>query len=313
MNPGHPLSYLVPPTLRRLLTPAGPSSAHAQALAQLLGVAEDELDAIRLGRRYHYRPIRGAKPDGRERRILAPSPPLKRLQRRLLDEHLGRLPIHPCATAFHPGASPVFNALPHARGATIVTLDLRDFFEATRAWRVHRFFREQGWSGEPLRVLMRLCTFRDGLPQGAPTSPCLSNLVNVRLDEKLRRLAARSRGIYTRYADDLTFSWVDGGMPGGFQRAVENVLEREGYEIQPRKVWRVSRARDRPRVTGLVIAGDGRVRVPWRFRVRTVLLRWRSWLTGDPVARARWRGCQGYLRMVDRSREGARSRPRKGG
>ena len=66
--------------------------------------------SIRLGPRFHYRPFTIAKPDGRERRLLAPSPALKRLQRALLDNYLARLPVHPCATAFCPGASTVLNA-----------------------------------------------------------------------------------------------------------------------------------------------------------------------------------------------------------
>ena len=91
----------------------------------------------------------------------------------------------------------MLNARPHARSRLIATVDLRDFFESTRAARVRRCFVEQGWRDESLQALMRLCVFRDGLPQGAPTSPCLSNLVNVRLDERLHGLARRARAIYT--------------------------------------------------------------------------------------------------------------------
>jgi hypothetical protein len=191
MNPLDPLIRLVPAGLRPRLTPSRVPSEQARRLAAILGIVADELDAIRLGPRFHYRPFAITKPDGRERHLLAPSPALKRLQRALLVNYLAGLPAHPCATAFYPGASTVLNARAHARSGLIATVDLRDFFDSTVAARVRRCFVEHGWRDESLQVLMRLCVFRGGLPQGAPTSPCLSNLANVRLDERLQLLALR--------------------------------------------------------------------------------------------------------------------------
>jgi hypothetical protein len=272
-------------------------------LAEILGVGAGGLDAISLGPRFHYWPFTITKPDGRERRLLAPSPALKRLQRALLVNYLVKLPVHPCATAFYPGASTVFNARPHAHSGLIATVDLRDFFESTTAARVWKCFVEQGWRDEALQALMRLCVFRNGLPQGAPTSPCLSNLVNIRLDARLQLLARRAGAIYTRYGDDLTFSWPLGRdcMPGGFTGAVEDALGSAGYEIQPRKGWRVSPIRDHPVVTGLVLAGAGRLRVTLALRLRMCLLRWRSWWPAGEVASAQLRGYQGYVHMVNRT------------
>ncbi|WP_165245780.1 reverse transcriptase domain-containing protein [Paludisphaera soli] len=309
MSPWRPLGRLIPTALRSILPRFEHDSGAMGRLSTILGLSEDELRAFRLGPRYHYRPFTIPKPDGRNRRLLAPSAALKRLQRSLLDEYLGRLPVHPCATAFHPGASTVRHALPHARGTRIATVDLRDFFESTTAARVRRFFVSKGWRGESLGVLMRLCTYRGCLPQGAPTSPCLSNLVNERLDDRLRVLARRSGGRYTRYGDDLAFSWVERPMPAGFQRSIEAALERSGYSIQPRKGWLVREARGRPQVTGVVLAGDGRLHVPWRYRLRTAWLRWRGFWSRDPHVRAQWRGRQAYRRMVERGKAGPRRRP----
>ena len=301
MNPLDPLLRLVPPGLRPLVPPPRGPSTQALRLAEILGVDVGELEAIRLGPRYHYRPFTITKRDGRERRVLAPSPALKRLQRFLLVNYLAGLPIHSSATAYFANASTVLNARPHARSSLIATVDLRDFFETTRATRVRRFFVEQGWRDESLRLLMRLCVFRDGLPQGAPTSPFLSNLVNRRLDERLENLARRSRAIYTRYGDDLTFSWPSGRMPAGFTDAVEDALGSAGYEIQPRKGWRIRSIRDRPVVTGLVLAGNGRLRIPLPLRLRMWVTRCRSWWPGGEDVSARLRGYQGYAHMVDRS------------
>src|SRR4051794_34519368 len=183
MKPFEPLTRLLPAGSPPLVARPWPPSEQAQRLAGILGVDAGELASIHLGARFHYRPFTITKPDGRERRLLAPSPALKMLQRRLLDRYLARLPVHACATAFRPGSSIVRNARAHARQTLIATADLRDFFESTGAARVRAFFVKQGWRGEELQVLMRLCVYRNGLPQGAPTSPCLSNLVNLPLDE----------------------------------------------------------------------------------------------------------------------------------
>ena len=298
MKPFEPLTRLLPASVRLLAGQRAPSE-QARRLAEILAVDVGELGAIRMGPRYHYRPFTIAKPDGRERRLLAPSPALKTLQRRLLDHFLVQLPVHACATAFRTGSSNVHNARKHARQQLIATVDVRDFFDATRAARVRTIFVKQGWRGEELRTLMRLCVYRNGLPQGAPTSPCLSNLANLPLDERLARLAQRSGAIYTRYADDLTFSWDRDGMPGDFRSAVEDALQTAGYEVQPCKGWRVSPISDRPCVTGLVLTGGGRVRIPWAMRWRMWRLRWQAWWSADESARARLHGYEGYVRLCE--------------
>src|SRR5262249_8833483 len=103
---------------------------------------------------------------------------------------------------------------------------------------------------------------------------------------------------YTRYGDDLTFSWNAEHMPAAFPLAVEDALHGAGYEIQRRKGWQVSPIRDRPRVTGLVLTGKGRVRIPWALRWRIWCVRWQAWWSGDADVRARLSGYRGFERMV---------------
>jgi len=297
VTPRHPLARLFPPWGRDDLDIEG-----RERLANILGVPLNELDVIRLGPRYHYRPMTRAKPDGRERRVLAPSPALKTLQRRFLNGYLDAVRPHPAAKAFHRGGSTVAHVLPHSRSRLIAAVDLRDFFESTRGGRVARWLSAQGWGREAVRILTRLCVYRDGLPQGAPTSPSLSNLVNHRLDERLSLLTRRTGGVYTRYGDDLAFSWDEDRLPDGFKAAVEDALARSGYEIQPLKDWRMGATRDGFELVGLVLQGDGRVRVPRPLRWRATLLRWRAFLSRDPVTYARASGLNGYLKMVDRGR-----------
>src|SRR5262245_61330362 len=125
-----PLTRLLPAGLVRPWAPPRAGSEQSQRLAGLLGVDTGELASIRLGPRFHYRPFTIAKPDGRDRRLLAPSPALKQLQRRLLDHYLAAIPVHACATAFRRGFSVADNARAHARRRLVATVDLRDFFES---------------------------------------------------------------------------------------------------------------------------------------------------------------------------------------
>ncbi len=298
MNAFEPITRLLPAALRRYVTPDRGSTEPMQRLAAILQVDRDELASLRMGPRYHYRPFTIAKPDGRERRILAPSPALKGMQRRLLDGYLGTLPVHPCAMAFRPGASTVKNARAHAHASLVATVDLRDFFESTSAARVRRYFTRNGWHGDALHALMCLCTIRNALPQGAPTSPVLSNLVNSRLDDRLLQLAQNAGSIYTRYGDDLTFSWNTERMPAGFREIVEDRLHDEGYAVQPSKGWRVSPIREQPTVTGLVLRGNGRLAIPWALRWRMWRLRLRVWWTGDADLSQSLEGYKAYARSV---------------
>lgn len=226
-----------------------------QRLAALVETPVDELASAPSNSQWCYRPFTVRKRDGGKRRIVAPSSPLKRVQRRLLRRYLAQQPLHDAATAFRPGRSIATHARRHMGQAIVLTVDLSDFFPSTSARRVRRWYREQGWRGEALDVLMRLSVYRGGLPQGAPTSPALSNLVNRGLDEQLSELAALHAARYSRYCDDLAFSWSSDAEPPAFRRLIEDRLDRFDYRIQASKGWRLQRAEEHPEITGLSLDG----------------------------------------------------------
>ncbi|MCH8042575.1 MAG: RNA-directed DNA polymerase [Planctomycetes bacterium] len=116
------------------------------------------------------------------------------------------------------------------------------------------YFRAIGWNRPAAKLLVKLCTWQGALPQGAPTSPRLSNLVNYRLDARLAGLAARHGATYTRYADDLTFSFAedDRDSVGRVRCAARLILEEEGYRPHHRK-FQARRRHQRQQVTGLVV------------------------------------------------------------
>lgn len=225
-------------------------------LARRLGVPPDEVRKTPV--EYRSWPIR--KTSGRLRWVREPNPQLKAMQRRIVRRVLGRLRAHPAAHGFERGRSIVTNAAPHAGKRIVCTLDLRGFFDSTWADEVYRYFRRIGWDRAASWQLVRLCTFEGALPQGAPTSPRLANLVNYVMDVCLERLARRYGGDYTRYADDMTFSFSDDVDMECVLDGVFGVVSWCGYAIQRRKGIRIRRRGQRQTVTGLVV-NDG-VRLP---------------------------------------------------
>ena len=155
----------------------------------------------------NYRTAFIKKRSGGERKLAIPDPATKKLQRTILRRLLKRLRVHPSCIGFERGKSIVHNALPHVGRAVVLKFDIVDFFPRTTAARLDRYFRMIGWDAEAAALLTKLCTHEDGLPQGAPTSPRLSNLVNFGMDHIFQKIAERRKGTYTRYADDLTFSF----------------------------------------------------------------------------------------------------------
>ena len=165
------------------------------------------------------------------REIRAPNDATKRLQRRILRRLLARLKAHSAAMGFERGHSIVTNALPHVGQGAVVRFDLVNFFPSTMLRRVRKYFRRVGWNRRAAGILVRLCTYEGGLPQGAPTSPRLSNLVNFRLDARLAGMATALNAIYTRYADDITFSLSDELQANGKPQPARDPVDSHGSNV----------------------------------------------------------------------------------
>jgi RNA-directed DNA polymerase len=265
-------------------------------LARRLLVAPGELMNVAIG----YQEFSIPKRSGRGMRAIAsPAPHLLALQRQILRRLLARLRTHDAAMGFEPGRSIVTNALPHVGRPVVLRFDIRDFFSSTSAQHVQRFFQAIGWDQAAARRLTELCTWRGALPQGAPTSPRLANLVNWRLDARLHGLATRHGAVYTRYADALTFSFVDDDRDRIKYVAyeVKQIVAGEGYRLNLRKL-RIIRRHQQQRVTGLVV--NERVNLPrsTRRRLRAVEHHVR---TGRPATLTEqqlqgWRAMQSMVR-----------------
>ena len=207
-----------------------------------------------------YRQVSIPKRNGRKRRLQIPDAPTHAVQRKILRLLLQRIPVHEAATGFEKGKSIVDHAQPHTESEVVVCLDLVDFFPSTHARRVEAFFQRIGWNPETARWLTTWVCFNEGLPQGAPTSPKLSNLVNYLMDRQLQKSAEQLGFRYTRYADDMTFSFSkhskeaspNAELTKQLIRRAENTVHSFGYRIHHRKT-RIRRKHQQQKVTGLVV------------------------------------------------------------
>lgn len=233
-----------------------------------------------LGRNYIDFEIPKAK--GGLRLISAPKAPLRRVQRKLYQELLAKLPTHDSSHGFVKGRSTVTNAELHKQPKLLIKTDIRDFFPSIHYYRVAGLMRHYGYSQAVATALASLMTRRDvidqriiwpgALPQGAPTSPAISNLVCRRLDTRLLGLAKKSGAVYSRYADDLSFSWQEPGelKVGRFFWWVNQILQQEGFveNMAKRKVIRDSQ---QLRITGLVVNHSTHLPRRERKRFRAIL------------------------------------------
>ena len=263
-----------------------PQLRMVREVAVLLEVKPDDLDRLmRPGTRSGapYVEFEIDKATGGKRRIAAPRAELKRVQRILLEQILSRVPVHEACHGFVPGRSVVTNATPHQKASVVIKMDLRDFFPSVHYRRVAGLFRRLGYSETIANLLAGLTTHRpvldDGtvvwpgaLPQGAPTSPAIANLVARSLDRRLAGLAARIGGRYTRYADDLTFSFAaepEIGI-GRFCWWVDQICQQEGF-VENVSKRRILRRGNQQRVTGVVVNSGLFVPREARRRFRAIL------------------------------------------
>lgn len=235
-------------------------------LAALLGVKVSKLQSYSrpgTGPGSGYVEFEIPKRTGGVRKISAPRAPLKKIQRIILDQILAKMPNHDAAHGFIENRSTVSNASPHIGASVVVRVDIENFFPTVHYRRVFGFFFAH-YGEEVAKYLSQLTTHRpklaDGtvvwpgaLPQGAPTSPAIANLVCRRLDARLTALAHKASANYTRYADDLTFSFREPpDKLGRFLWWVNAILQQEGFTENVKK-RRVMRKGHRMGVTGLVV------------------------------------------------------------
>lgn len=199
---------------------------------------------------------------GGYRHIYAPSPILKSIQRRILENILNYKSISSYAKAYKPGISLKENALVHTNKKIILKLDIIDFFENISFYQVYSTcFNELYFPKEVGHLLTYLCTYESRLPQGAPTSAYISNLVMKEFDSTIGAWCDEHEINYTRYSDDMTFSGDFN--PREVIGLVRKQLYKLGLKINNKKINVICSAQQQ-NVTGLVV--NKNVTVPKKYR-----------------------------------------------
>ena len=196
------------------------------------GLRERDVRLIILTAPSRYKTYSIDKRAGGKRVISQPARELKILQRVLLAEVLEKLPIHEAATAYRAGYSIKPNAEPHAKNGPILKMDFKDFFPSLKApdWSAYCELNKIFSDDEDVQISTNILFHRPKgttvlrLAIGAPTSPCLSNILLYPFDEKISLSLGSDKIRYTRYADDLTFSAPRTGYLNPVESMVRRVL-----------------------------------------------------------------------------------------
>lgn len=236
------------------------------SLCSELGFSAKTLYALSNTISSHYRTKEIEKRSGGTRKLRIPDPLLKSVQRRIMEKLLAYEEISTFATAYRSGADTKKNAQHHIAKDMVMKLDIQSFFDNITFAQVRKFAFPEGKYSEACRTLLTiLCYDEERLPQGAPTSPFICNIVMKDFDKTLGEWCFQRNIAYTRYCDDMTFS---GSFDAGevIDKA-EELLRREGFFLNPKKT-KVIRRSQRQTVTGLTVNDVLSVPRPYRKKIR---------------------------------------------
>ena len=231
------------------------------------------------------------KRSGGTRKISTPITALKIIQRKLNQVLQQVYEPRPSVHSFISDHDIVSNAKKHLRREWVLNLDLKNFFPSITFPRVIGLFKKKPYEipSPAATVLAQICCFEDKLPQGAPTSPIVSNMICAKLDNELYRLARKYKCKYTRYADDITFSTYNYDFPSALAKTnssgqvelgdeLKSIIHENWFEVNPGKV-RLRRKNLRQEVTGLIVndftySGRPNVKRQYVRQIRAMLHYW---------------------------------------
>jgi len=224
------------------------------------------------------------KKNGETRKISSPTTSIKILQHKL-NCILSIIYIpKPSSHGFIKERSIKTNASTHLKSKHILNIDLKDFFPSINFGRVRGMFMAYPYrlSAPVATVLSQICCYNNQIPQGAPTSPTISNMICAKLDSQLQYLAKLNGCLFTRYADDITFSTFKKYFPKTIayidettnqihiSDKLKNIIKNNGFSINNDKVWLRGRNR-RQTVTGLIVNDVVNITRKYKNQVRAML------------------------------------------
>ncbi|MFW6008790.1 MAG: retron St85 family RNA-directed DNA polymerase [archaeon] len=211
--------------------------------------------------KYFYKKVEKKKSQGGYRQLFCPSNKLKAVQAWILRKILEYIPLEENATAFRKGMNVRDNVEKHKENKFILCLDIKNFFDNIPKKWVYNFYLKLGYNKHVSILLTNICTLEGHLPQGAVTSPSLSNILLKRLDRRISGYAGKRNITYTRYADDIALSSNDPAiLENSKQFIINKIINDEGFKLNKAKT-RMLRPGNRREITGLVITDNDEVRI----------------------------------------------------
>lgn len=241
-----------------------------QTLEKDLGVSAKVLYTLSNQINRHYHSVEIPKSDGGTRRLSVPDPLIKSVQRKINDVILSGMNVSSHAKAYSYGDSPLKNALPHLGKEEIFKLDIRKFFDhVTYPLIKEKVFTADRFSESNRILLSLLCIHDESLPQGAPTSSAISNILLYDFDVELGNWCHHKGITYTRYCDDMTFSGAS-LCTKDIEDKVRRLLKPYGLFINSGKRQYIKGSR-RKKVTGIIINEKLSVPIEYRKKIRQEL------------------------------------------
>jgi RNA-directed DNA polymerase len=260
-------------------------------IADLLGISYGRLVyhiyVVKTENRYKTFEI--PKKSGGIRQISTPITALKILQKKLNQVLQAVYQIKPSVHGFVNGKNIVTNAQAHAKKRYVLNIDLKDFFPSINFGRVRGMFMATPYNLHPdvATILAQICCYNNQLPQGAPTSTIITNMICAKMDSQLQRLAKDCKATYTRYADDITFSTTLPQFPNylaytGTEEDTEKIfignrllaiIHENGFEVNEQKI-RLQVKGNHQEVTGLTTNVFPNVDRKYVRQIRAMLYAW---------------------------------------
>jgi RNA-directed DNA polymerase len=216
----------------------------------LVGIEHEYVCKMAYSQSFFYRSFKINKSNGKKREIKEPLPDLKYVQKWILNNILNKVEVSEYAKAFVKNRTLKHNAKFHRKQNVVVTLDIKDFFPSITVYDIADIFKSLGYFENVALFLANLCCYKKQLPQGAPTSPYLSNLRFKNIDDVISSYTKEHNIRYTRYADDMTFSGDFN--PHHLIKKISDIVHGNGFNINSKKT-RVAYKNTRQEVTGIVV------------------------------------------------------------
>ncbi|WP_181703270.1 retron St85 family RNA-directed DNA polymerase [Chthonobacter albigriseus] len=239
-----------------------------QHFSQLVGYDLQYIYGVTNDQSKFYKSFTKKMRSGKKREIDQPYPSLMEIQYWILHNILEKIECSPYAKAYIKGRTLKDNARYHVGKNFIVKVDIKNFFPSIKTGSVYKLFYDCGYTKQLATLFSRVLTLNGHLPQGAPTSPAISNLVCRSLDEVLSTIAHDRKLSYTRYADDIAFSANE--YPKFLIREIRSCMRDHGFELNETKT-RVMRQSGRQQITGIVVNKKMNVSKERRRRIRQEL------------------------------------------